>query len=199
MNQFLEELHRDATEPENEYLQIFKINERYDRFHNNRDFYRREFSFAIPNREAINEIVKYSPLIEIGAGSGYWAYLIRKNGGKIVAFDNEERNRDWIEHRKSIFFTGNWFDVKFGDENKIKKYPNHTLFLCWVELGGDYGLKALKLYKGKHLIYIGEFEGDCCATDKFFKYLNKHFKEIKEIDIPKWNGLHDWFVIYERC
>lgn len=163
-----------------------------------RDFYRRKYSFAIPTNEIINEIIKYSPIIEIGAGSGYWAYLIKKHGGEIIAFDNSQRNRDWIEHRKAMFFTNDWFNVGFGDEERVKYYPDHTLFLCWVGLGADYGTKALKNYKGKHLIYIGEGKGDCCANDKFFKYLNKHFVDKKYIEIPSWYGIHDYFTVYER-
>lgn len=34
------------------------------------------YSCVIANENALETIAKYSPIIEIGAGSGYWAYLL---------------------------------------------------------------------------------------------------------------------------
>ena len=47
----------------------------------------KQYSWAIPNNKAIETIVKYSPIIEIGAGTGYWGRLISKAGGDIVCYD----------------------------------------------------------------------------------------------------------------
>lgn len=157
-----------------------------------------KFSFAIPTIDAIRGITKYSPIIEIGAGTGYWAFLIEQYGGKIVAFDNNQRNKDWINAEKHEYFTKNWFDVKYGTEKEIDNYPGHTLFLCWIEYCAEYGLNCLKRYKGKYFIHIGESEGGCCATDGFFEYLNKNFKEIDHLSIPRWYGLHDYLNVYKR-
>ena len=46
----------------------------------------RKFAWAIPDQKAINLCCKYSPLIEIGAGTGYWASLISKQNGKIICY-----------------------------------------------------------------------------------------------------------------
>ena len=99
---------------------------------------------------------------------------------------------------KRNFYSQNWFDVKFGNQNQIKNYPERTLFLCWIEQSTEMGLKCLKSYKGKYFVHIGEHEGGACATDSFFKYLNKHFKIIKEIYIPQWHGANDYLKIYNR-
>lgn len=157
-----------------------------------------KYSFAIPTEEALEEIVKYSPIIEIGAGNGYWAHLIEQYGGKIVAFDNNERNNEWSKHEKKVYFVNDWFDVKYGNEKEIDNYPDHTLFLCWIEYCGEYGLNCLKKYKGKYFIHIGESLGGCCATDEFFSYLEASFKEIESPYIPRWYGIHDYLTIYER-
>ncbi|KKM16800.1 hypothetical protein LCGC14_1682200 [marine sediment metagenome] len=140
------------------------------------------------------EIIKYSPLIEIGAGTGYWAYLINKYEGDIIAFDNNE----WKNYFKKTFYSTKWFDVKFGVENQVKKYPERTLFLCWIDSSSKMGLTCLKLYTGTYFIHIGESKGLCCATDSFFKYLNKKFQLVKDISIPQWHGCHDYLEIYKR-
>lgn len=190
-----------------EYLEIFNEikGKNFDfnweiRYKENKDRYSlmKKYSFAIPTKEAIRGIIKYNPIIEIGAGNGYWAYLINKFGGKIVAFDNNQRDKDWIKFKNHEYFTENWFDVKYGDEKEIDNYPNHTLFLCWIEYCAEYGLNCLKRYKGKYFIYIGEGKGGCCTTDDFFEYLYLHFKKKESFYIPNWHGIHDYLNIYER-
>ena len=51
-------------------------------------------SWAIPNDKAIETICKYSPIIEVGSGRGYWARQIQCSGGVITCL---EVDKDW-EH-----------------------------------------------------------------------------------------------------
>jgi hypothetical protein len=52
------------------------------------------YAWAIPNPEAIATLVQHSPLIEIGAGRGYWAALAAAEGADILAFDPNLPNRE---------------------------------------------------------------------------------------------------------
>lgn len=158
----------------------------------------RRFSFAIPSSEGIKEIIKYSPLIEIGAGNGYWAYIIHQYGGDIIAFDNNKRNEVWDTEYKEQYYKKYWFDVKNGNEKEINNYPKRTLFLSWIEYCSEMGLRCLKKYKGQYFIHVGEGEGGCCATDSFFEYLEKKWILSKYINIPQWDGIHDYLEIYKR-
>ena len=45
--------------------------------------------FAVPSQEALDVVAKCSPLIEVGAGTGYWAALLQKAGADIIAYDAE--------------------------------------------------------------------------------------------------------------
>jgi len=150
-----------------------------------------KYAWAIPNNEAIDEIVKYSPIIEIGADIGYWASLISKAGADIVAFDNFSTHQPEEKREKH-------FDVKFGDENEIKNHQERTLFLCWAPYENDMALNCIKNYKGKYFLYVGEGKSGCNGTDEFFEYLDKNFHIIKEINIPQWYGINDSFTVYER-
>lgn len=106
-----------------------------------------KYSFAIPNEEAIYYLVQHSPLIELGAGTGYWGYLIQQLGGDIICIDKApDSSNDYVK--------GNWIDIQCGDENKILEYPNRTLFLCWPPYLSSFAYKALTLYKGNTFIYI---------------------------------------------
>lgn len=46
-------------------------------------------SFGIPSAAALEAIARHGPIIEVGAGTGYWAGLLQAMGVDIVAFDAE--------------------------------------------------------------------------------------------------------------
>ena len=50
---------------------------------------RRMYSWGIPADEALTVIENVSPagIVEVGAGTGYWAMLLKKRGVDIVAYD----------------------------------------------------------------------------------------------------------------
>src|ERR1019366_9640348 len=46
------------------------------------------FAWAVPTEEAVRVVAKYSTrVVEIGAGSGYWAWMMRQAGVTVAAFD----------------------------------------------------------------------------------------------------------------
>lgn len=153
----------------------------------------RKYAWAIPNDEAINYIVSLSPIIEVGAGAGYWASLVRQAGGSIVALDKDPYKNDWVE--------GNWTQVdKLSSYYQLRKknYSNHTLFLCWPPYADSMAFDCLKKYKGSRLIYVGESQGGCTADNNFFNLLDKEWEENMYIDIPQWDGMRDYLISYKR-
>lgn len=149
----------------------------------------KKYSFAIPSQIALETIAKYSPIIEIGAGSGYWAYLLDQIPVDIEAFDKEQAQWDWNKK---------WFPVNKGDHTIVQRYPYRTLFLCWPNYDDDFAVETLKRYPGETFIYVGEGEGGCVANDAFFKELRTNWEEIESIAIPQWAGIHDYLSVYKR-
>ncbi len=151
-----------------------------------------KYSFAVPFRQAIEVLVTHSPLIEIGAGTGYWAKLIQESGGDIIAFD--------VPKKKNLYFSapGSFFKVKIGGPKKILEHPNRSLFLSWPPYDYPLAEDCLKIYKGRVFIYIGESDGGCTGNDKFFVLLKEGWITLEEIPIPQWPGIHDRMVVYER-
>uniref|UniRef100_A0AAV1UJU6 Uncharacterized protein n=1 Tax=Peronospora matthiolae TaxID=2874970 RepID=A0AAV1UJU6_9STRA len=45
------------------------------------------YSWAIPDERALQIIKHYGPIVEMGAGSGYWARLLQDRGVDVVAYD----------------------------------------------------------------------------------------------------------------
>ena len=154
------------------------------------------YSWAVPNDQAIQTLVDHSPVIEIGAGTGYWAAMVQAAGGDIIAFDNQPLDKSEINHYhpgKQPFFA-----VQEGDEETATLYPDRTLFLCWPPYDSSMAYRCLKAYRGSTVIFVGEGWGGCTANDDFFELLIKEFEVAKEIDIPQWFGMHDYMTVYKR-
>lgn len=144
-----------------------------------------KYAWAIPDQEAIEVIASYFPIVEIGAGTGYWAALIRQLGGEICCYDIKPPEQ-------------NWFKVSVGYPEHIKDHSNSTLFLCWPPYAEPMATDCLKLYSGKILLYVGEGHWGCTGDDNFHELLEKEFEEIRCVEIPQWSGLHDYLWVYRR-
>lgn len=142
-----------------------------------------KYAWAIPNQEAIECIVKHSPVIELGAGTGYWAKLVKEAGGDINAYDTKPRGPNVVA----------WYDPK-----ELGNFDNLTLFLCWPPYATSMAFNYLSSFKGKKVIYIGEGNGGCTADDSFHELLESDFEEIEMIEIPQWYGMHDYLSVWSR-
>lgn len=154
-----------------------------------RDECMKKYAWAIPTELIIKTIAFCSPIIEIGAGTGYWAKLIAERGAEVVAFD------DCSSHYTEKDY-GTHYKVEWGSDKMIRHYPNHTLFLCWPPMT-DMALECAQQYKGDTILYVGEYKA-CNANDAFFDYMSKNFEVRATMNMPQWGGLHDDFTIYTR-
>ena len=145
----------------------------------------KKYSFAIPDEEAIEKISKYSPIIEIGAGSGYWSFLLKEAGVDVEAYDDGSWGWDTT-----------WTTVLEGGPDT--PMGNRNLFLCWPNYSTPFAYNCLKNFKGKYFIYIGEGSGGCTGDDDFHGYLDKNFKLIDDYELPQWFGIHDRLCIFKR-
>jgi len=146
------------------------------------------YSWAIPNDEALDAIALHGPIIEIGAGLGYWAHLLAKRGVDVVCFDNFCDN----EARKNT-----WHEIRPGSHEKAA-VKDRALFLCWSPYDHPLAHRSLMAYKGDTVIFVGEGQGGCNANGKFFRRLERDWVESVAVDIPQWFGIHDWLRVYKR-
>lgn len=147
-----------------------------------------KYSFALPNTETIEQIAEYSPLIEIGPGTGYWADLLARVGAEIVAFDNSS----WADK----IAIGAYYKVQEGGSEKIEEYPDHTLMMVWPPYAEPMAEECLGHYKGDTIVFVGELDG-ACGTDAFCSRLIDTF-ELQRHPIPQWPMIHDYLYIGHR-
>ena len=165
-------------------------------------------SWAIPDPLSLQFVVAYTVgfdgLVEIGAGTGYWAWQLAQRGVGVAAFDeappdvaeNVYCQDDKLPADRRLRTT--YHPVAEGNTYAAKDFPDRALFLCWPPYGTPLAAAALAFYTGNRLIYIGEGDGGCCADDDFFAALGKGWVEVAEHRPVQWSGLHDWITVYDR-
>jgi len=154
----------------------------------------RRYAWAVPSDAALDALAGLSPIIEVGAGTGYWAALLRDRGVDVLAFDIAPRDPANHHHGDSPL----WTNVERADAEVAGLHPDRTLFLCWPPYDEPMGATALRAYiaaGGHTLVYIGEGEGGCTANDDFHQLLDS-LELVREIDLPQWDGIHDYMGIY---
>lgn len=154
-----------------------------------------KYAFAVPNQAALDTIAKHTPIVELGAGTGYWSYLLRQMGVRVVAID--EAPIDGM-HDNYFGFEKSWTEVVPGSPDNLVDYPEHTLMLCWPNYKSSFAHDAIKAYGGKTCIYIGEGWGGCTGDDAFHELLSTAWTEVATVAIPQWEGMHDALYVYER-
>lgn len=175
---------------------------------------KQRFAWAVPDDAALDAIARYSPngVVEIGAGGGYWAGLLRARGVDVVAFDPAPAGGESDWHSGYA-----WSEVGRGDHTVVAKYPDRTLLLVWPSYGGGWTDAVVDLYGGDTVVYVGESPGGCTGTDRMHELLGgerscwcfedpcdcppkaaARFREVERVAIPQWWGMHDYLSVHTR-
>jgi hypothetical protein len=143
------------------------------------------YAYAIPSPQTVEWIRGFCadlPIVELGAGRGYWAGLLSHSGLAVEAYDVEppdkSRNISFLEAAGQVDV---WHPVEFLDGfTERTQTADHVLFLCWPPGWGDSmsseALAAFQHAGGKRLIYIGEPKGGKTGNDAFFDALTAHWR-----------------------
>ena len=81
---------------QNPYLEEFQS--RYNGsyfFHELRDELVKKYAWAVPTEASIEAIAALGPIVEVGAGTGYWAWLLRQVGATVEAYDVAPGDNHW--------------------------------------------------------------------------------------------------------
>lgn len=151
----------------------------------------RRYAWAIPNRAAVEAIASYAPIVEVGGGNGYWAYLLEQVGADVTCYEADPPCSD----------EECWHELRRGGTEVLRggAFDDHALLVCWPPFYETMAADALAAYGGDVLVYVGEGPGGCNATDEFFGRLEEGpWRLAEEIQIPQWPGVHDRLRVYER-
>jgi len=158
-----------------------------------RDKLVRQFAWSIPDETSINLIAEYAPIVEIGAGVGYWAWLLRRKDVDVVAYDSHPTSQT---HNRYHHENPQWTEVLRGNASDAAKHPRHALLLCWPPVGEPMASDALAAYQGNHVIHIGA--SGITGDHAFHRELIDSFTPVETHVPPRWPNVHDVLVVWRR-
>ncbi len=180
------------------------------------------FAFAVPTDEALDAVASVSPggVVELGAGTGYWARLLHDRGVDVVAYDTDpppSPTNPWFAG------TAPWFPVEAGTEEVVERHADRTLLLVWPTCNEDWGAAAAERFHragGEVLVYVGEPPGGATGDDRLHALLgNLHdclhcsygvldapclcgtprlWRAASTVTLPHWPGRDDDLVVLRR-
>lgn len=180
------------------------------------DLLQAAYAYPIPSPETLRWVAttcQGRPVVEIGAGSGYWAHLLAEHGVEVSAYDTHPPG----DHTRNMWFppiagqphlwhpVGGLRDLAAARQHArlAEREGEHVLFLCWPPAWGHpMARRALAAYEragGDQLIYIGEPAGGVCADDEFFSALNTRWELADHHpDHVNWWNLNDVVQCWTR-
>jgi hypothetical protein len=156
----------------------------------------KRYSWAIPSPGDIawlSHLLGHRGLVEIGAGSGYWAWQAQQAGIDVVAYDPTDPSAN-------TFTDGTeYLAIVRAGHAAARHHPDRALLLCWPSHNDPWATSALLAYTGDLLIYIGEDQGGYCADDGFFRLLDRAWTRIgSSTDHISWRHGHSTMTAYHR-
>ena len=165
----------------------------YGRFDRMRLHYAERFGYGLPCREVVEAIANCGPLLEVGAGNGFWTYCLRRKGIDVIATDPKEAG---------MYNRGQWIRdlVEVDAIAAMNRFPGRNILLVWPHFESLWAVDVAQSMKaGQLLCYVGEGAFGCCAPNIFFLELARSgFKMIYSHPSPSWVTTQDHLFIYQK-
>ena len=160
------------------------------------------FGCVVPSYEGLEVIKKAArgrPVVEIGSGNGYWAYMLRRMGFKVNAVDNlqSEYRTLWIS------------DTIVQDGEKYLQSEQSTedavLLLVYPIVGLEFTNKILNAYKGSSIIVAGTQNRNGYTAfkdmtiDEYITTEKPEFEKKVQIPLPSFAGKDEALFVFEKA
>ncbi|HOO73571.1 MAG TPA: hypothetical protein PK926_17560 [Spirochaetota bacterium] len=157
-----------------------------------------EYAFSIPVYPILEAVARFGPIVELGAGTGYWAWCLHQIGVDVVAIEKRPPGEEnpWLWNEGNRWFNDTWFPLVEGDERALRDYPERTLLMAWPEIHDPMAANALRLYRnagGRRLLYIGD---PGSSGDEAFHRERALFPEEMRLRLPGWPGVEEWMFVH---
>jgi len=158
------------------------------------------YAYAIPAPETIKWISDFCesrPIVELGAGRGYWANQLSRLGLTIDAYEVEPPDTtENISFPRAAGQVDVWHSVRSLGEFHLDDRAGHVLFLCWPPGWGNTmassALSAFEQAGGDRLVYVGEPKGGKTGDEAFFDALSEDWTlESVDSSFVSWWNLAD--------
>lgn len=142
-----------------------------------------EYSWAVPNEDALVYVSEFDEIVEVGAGNGYWARCIDEAGGNVDATDIDPADSLWTDVEQVTAS-----DVAIDERPVLLVWPPYDEPMAW----------RVAEREPSHLLYVGEPRGGCTGSSEFFDIVEQKYGLVAMIEIPSYVGIHDDLYHYVR-
>ena len=182
----------------------------------------RRYAYGIPDDAVLGAIALAAPfgVVEVGAGTGYWARLLHDRGVAVVAYDVQPPHSG---ANRFVDAGRPWFPVGEADERAVEQHPERTLLLVWPTWRETWAGDAAARFHavgGRTLVYVGDGPGGRTGDATLHARLGIHgpclpctlgvldqpcvcgiavlWRRVRTIAVPRWAGADDVCGIYVR-
>lgn len=178
----------------------------------------------MPNEAALTALAEVgAPLLEMGAGSGYWAMLLRERGVEVLAYDISPPHSVTGQAsgvNMNIYHSHTWTEVLEGSIELLEggAHADRALFLSWPVSVSDsndgsaapWDVECLDAFAGNTVCYVGTFNvgspslvvnpdlNTTCSSDAFQLQLQATFDLVQTVELPTWPLMEDTLTIWKR-
>lgn len=133
-------------------------------------------------------------VVEVGAGTGYWAWQLEQAGVDVAAYDPHPPAEGNVYCKAGPYTT-----VLPDGASAAGRHPERALLMVWPPYGGGHARHALSVYGGDLLLYAGEGWGGATADDGFYELLDAEWAQVSVA--PRhvtWWGIRCELAAYRR-
>jgi hypothetical protein len=165
---------------------------------------------------AAQVLASHAPIVEMGAGTGYWAHQLERRGITTVAFDarppteavgvhpasggghggvGRARAEENEFHGDCPAFT----NVRKGGPSLLSntRWREHTLLLCYPPKGQPMGAQAVSAFCGRTVIHVGEWGGDTGDMQLEAQFAAGWQLE-RRVPLPCWGDTMEDLTVWTR-
>ncbi len=182
----------------------------------------RHYAFAVPDDRALDAVVSWASaeIIEIGAGTGYWAHLLHQRGADVDAFDVAPAPSP---HNPWFAGVEPWHPLQRGDETAIDAGAARCLLLVWPTRDETWPARAVQRFHahgGDRVAFVGDPPGGRTGDDELHALLGlldrcyrcayglvdgvctcdvvPIFEPAHRVSLPTWEGFDDELILFRR-
>lgn len=119
------------------------------------------YAYAVPNMRALKKLAELSPIVEMGAGTGYWMHLLKTINPSVdfICYDTIPPRPELTDNE----FHGNripFVEVLEGEPFKLLSDPRcekRTLFLCYPPPKDEMAIQCLQYFTGDTFVFDPPF------------------------------------------
>ena len=158
-----------------------------------------------------NELDIPLPIIEIGSGNGYWAYLLRRLGLTVLCVDNQLSTWRTMWIGDTVAMDGVAFLESPPDAARKVVPPiekgasNAALLLVYPQVSADFTAKVIEAYEGDVIVVAGTQNGNGFTgfrDETIMAWMEREmgeFRMVVQMPLPSFAGKDEALFVFVRA